>query len=304
MELSILNQLKDGKSQSFEYWIKHPDLEDEARLEFLNGKYLSLAVKRKIPLEKEAISLANKLGSWTETNQRDYDSSRAYHSRIKENYEKVIEAHKKHYKEDLDSIALKIQGLEQKKRVAIGKTAEEWATKMSTERYIFSLFYKDKNLTSRAWDDEESEMLEQKEVDRIFVSFFEYRNKFRDDKLKEMACSGFCQNLYCVAGNPLLLFGRSMLELTCAQQRFIILLENYKNIISNISGKIPDSTLTDWQQLDKWAKSTERGRDELEKKWSTGPGASDNKINFENIRKASMVEGDHAEKKAAMNLLS
>jgi hypothetical protein len=303
MDLLVFNDIKNGSSKSGDFWIKHALLSDEVRFEELNLKYLNYAVKKKALLEVDAISLANKNKTWTEADQNDLNSNISFVKRLQENYEKIIEAQKKYIYDDLVKEIAKVEQLKARRAHAIGKTAEEWAKKISTERYILSLFFKDQLLTVRAWDDNEIEFLDQETVDGCFLDFFDYRKRVNDESLKELACSCFCQNLYGVAGNPFLFFGKSVADLTSNQQRFLLLMEYYKNIITNISGKVPSHVYSDWKELDKWAASGEKSREELENKWTKFNGQGD-KINFENIKKASMAQGEGKENKAIIELLS
>ena len=303
MNLVLLNEIKLGYSKSSSFFIKHPGIADEAYSEELNTKYLELAIRRKIPRESEAIILAQKAKTWTVENERTLQSSSAYLIRLQESYDKIIESQKKYLEEDLIEISIKVRDLKFKKSLALGKTAEIWADKMSNERYILSLFYKDSNLNQRAFSEEDIEHLEQKDVDNCFTMFYDYRSRFIEPELKSLACSGFCQNLFSVAGNCFLLFVKNALDLTCFQQRFIMMLENYKNIISGVIGKISDDKLSNWEELDKWAKSDAQGREEMENSWGNH-GQSNDKISFANIQKASMVKGEGSEMKVALELLS
>jgi len=302
MNLQLLHELQQGKSECGNFWIKHPYISDEAYLERLNSKFLNIAVKRKIPLEKEAIIIAQKAGTWTEDDEKSLESSTVYSLRLKENYDKIIEVQKKYIEEDLNKSLIEVAKLRQKKNFAISRTAEDWANKLASERYSLSLFFKDIDLKTRAWEDDEMEMLENKDVDFFMMSFFEHRKSFSFESLKALACSGFCQNLYSTAGDPFLFFGKSILEITCFQQRFMSFLGYYKSIIEQISGKVSNEMLSDWEQLEKWAKATETGREEFERNSKSFKG--DNKINFDNIRKASMVKGEGEERKAVLELLS
>lgn len=302
MNLQLLSELKQGATKINDFWVKHPTIEDEAQLEVFNLKFLALAQKRKIPLEAESIINANKNGLWTESNERDLNSSLAYLSRLRKSYDKIIEPLKKDLEADLNSIYLKVINLKERKAAAIGKTAEDWASKISNERYVLGLFFKDKDFTERAWEEEDAEFLESDDINSIFKDFNNYRDKVNDDPLKSLACSHFCQNLYCISGNSFSFFGKSIINMTCLQQRFCLFMENYKNIISSISGKVPDNIICDWKELDKWSKSSESGREDLEKDWS-GFNKGGAKINYENIKKASLVEGD-GKTKAIQDLLA
>lgn len=303
MNLLLLNDIRLGRTRvDSGFWIKHPSIDEECHLEELTAKFLVLATKRKIPREKDAIALAEQRGEWTSVEERDLESSEAYLSRLKESYEKVMSEQKKYLQEDLDTYGLKIYNLSNKKKKAIGKTAEAWASKLAYERYILNLFYKDSHLKEPVWNSEDIEFVEDEVLEDVYFDFSSYRAKTEEDKLKDLACTGFCQNLYSVAGGATNFLGKKLLDMTCLQQNFCFFLENYKNIRSGITGKVPQSVLSDWRELDKWAYSSERGREEMEKNWSGPKGNS--KINFENIKKASMSQNKEAEAKNLLNMLS
>lgn len=300
MKLRTLNELNKGFTEIRRgVWIKHPSIFEDCYLEELTEKFSKLAIKRGLPTEAQSIENAKKSGEWSEQDQKDYDSLSSYLVRLQENYDKVLETQKPYLVEDIELNKKKVAGLAARRAKAVGKTAESFANKMAGERYIMSLFYSSPDESKRIWTDEDIEFAEESEVDQAFTDFHQFRDRFSEEEIKTLACSNYCQNLYMMAKGDL--FGKGVLVMTNLQQRFSLYLENYKNIIRSITGKVQDSILEDWKELDKWAKSSEKAREELEKKW--GGFQTSNKFNYENIRKAAVRDGEAQNSEATKELL-
>jgi hypothetical protein len=269
-KISLLNEIKLGKSKFCDSLIKHPTLSDEAFLENLYEKFFELSKKRKVKTEKEALEFAKKAGSWNESLESEIVKLNSFCSRLQETLDKTafIGSQKEALEKDIVKNKEKIRALESRRFSAIGKTAESWANKMSSERYIFSLFFKDQNLAEQKWSDSEVEYIEEGGVSAAFSNFISFREAFSDENLKTLAVSPFCQNLYECCDDAFSFYGKSILDLTQYQQKLFLYLKNYNNIIGMLSGKVSQDKLSDWRELEKWAKSSEKAREQIEGSWS------------------------------------
>jgi hypothetical protein len=305
MKISLLNDIRKGKSKIGDFWIKHPNLSDEALLEDLYEKFFELSKSRKVKTEKEALEAAKKVGSWNEYLESEIARLHSFSSRLQETLDKTafIKGQKESLEKDIEKNRIKIRELEAKKFAAIGKTAESWANKMSSERYIFSLFFKDSDLKERRWPESEIEYLEDSEVSLAFNEFISFRERFSEESLKSLAVSPFCQNLYECADSAFTFYGKSSLELTQYQQKLFLYLKNYNNIIGCLSGKVSNEKLTDWVELEKWAKSSEKAREQIENSWSKN---KDSGLSHEAIKNAAKRDNSTRLKNAnnMKNLLS
>lgn len=290
LNLNSLNQIKKGKTFLKGYWVKHPTIQDESLLEELHEKFLSLAIKRGVKTEEQALKFAKDNGTWTETLEAKLKRLRHTIGLMEANLLKsaFAEAQRKILQDDINKDWIQILELNEKKNTALGRTAENWAVKMSSERYVLSLFFRDENLIERSWSDVDVEYMEEQEIADIFDIFHDSRKPFDDDTLKSMAISPYCQNLFECCSNCNEFFGKTVMDLTYYQQRFFLYLKNFNSIITQVYGKVSNDILSDWKELEKWAKSSEKAREQLENLW----GRSKNRdVTMESLQKVATKGG-------------
>lgn len=285
MKLSLLNDLKNGTSIIEGVRFRHPTLQDDVLLEELQDKFLALAIKRGLPPFDEAVKIANKNGLWTEPNERELTSFKGYLSNLQESYDKITPNQKSYFEEELFAAKTKFSKLLEKKNVAIGKTAEDWANKLSYERYVLKLVINSSG--DPFWNGEDHEFLNDEDVAFYLSCFFKLKEIFSEENIKELACSGYCQNLAYLQGKSNF-FDKPLFDLTLFQQRFCLFVNYYNDIIKNIQGKVSDEFLSNWKELERWVKYSEKEREQLEKSW----GGKNKDLNFENIRRAAIQEGN------------
>lgn len=293
MNLPLLNNIRLGRTKVGNLYVKHHTLEDEARLQLLTESFLALAKKRKVKTESEALASADKDGTWKVSDEAALKEAVMYCGRLQESYDKVIGPQKKYLEEDLLKQVEKVISMRQKRFVALGSTAEQVSSRMAQERFIVSLFYKDSDMSIRAVLPEEIEYISDTELEFYLEEYSKYRKESEDSAIKKLACSSYCQNLYFISGGPSNFFGKTVLELTVQQQNLLMNLENYKNIIQNLVGKVSPENLADHEFLDKWGASSEKGREHIEN--SNKPGANSNNTGYDSIRRAAQTESKGVE---------
>lgn len=284
MDLKLLNNLKLGRTPVDKVWVKHHTLEDETRLISLTEFFLNLSKKRKVKTEAEAAEAAAKAGTWTPQDERTLSDTITYLNGMQESYAKVIESQKKYLKEELDKTEERIRNLKVKKISAIGLTAEQVANKMANERFILSLFYKDEDLNLRCFSDDDIEYLEEEELIKYYNLFGEFKKLTEDKAIKKLAASAYAQNLYFISGKGSAFFNKGVLDLTVLQQHFLMYLQSYKHIISNLVGKVSSENLNDYEFLEKWSSAGEKAREQIENKSSQRQAGGPT---FDSIRRAA-----------------
>lgn len=289
-----MNQIRKGRTKIDNLWIKHADLDDEGRREELYSFFFDLAKKRKVKTEDEAIKIAQKNKKWTNEDEVELKKTQSYLIALRQNEERqVIKEQKKYLEEQIERTFKKLNELSTNRISALGKTAEMWADRMSAERYVLSMVFKDENFKQRRWEEIDIEYVEEDEINYAYSIFIEVQNQFAENKIKDLAITGICQNLFnCADGGVLNFFGLNVLNLTLLQQRLFSTIKNYSNIISSLGEKAVPSIQSDWEKLEAWAKANEKGREQIERSWNVG----DKKITMDAIRKSAATEGSDIDK--------
>jgi len=290
--LSKLNQIQKGKSPVRAYWIRHPRIQDEAILEELYEKFLNLAISRKVKTNEQVLAEAKESGLWTDKLEGELAQQRAYLKKLQESFEKALTMQKNSIQESIEKSSKKIQELSQKKSAVLGKTAETWADKMSIEKYVVSLVFKDENLTELMWSEEEADYLDEDQMNFLYDLFIEFKQTFSEKDVKSLAVEPFCQNLFDCSSGCIDFYGTHVLSLTYLQQRLYFHLKNYNTIIGMIGGKVSPETLSNWEKMDEWARASEKAREQLENMWTRN---TNNSVTMDSIKKSAEKKGSRLE---------
>ena len=279
---SLLNELTAGVSSIGDLYIKHPTIKDIARQEELRTYYIEQAVEKGFRTLNSALEEAHQSGFWTANDEKSWHGQLSYIKKLQSNYKTIAESQKEDFLETISDELKKYTLQSNKRSKYLAKTAEDWSDKLTFENYAPSLFFKDLACSSPAYDEDEIQYWGDSEFDIIYQNFLEFKDKFPEETLKELACSPLCQNLFFIADSPSEFYGKSALKLTILQQNLFIFTKNYNNIIVNLSGKVQPSILTDYEALDDWSSGTEKDKERLEGQWS---GNDNGGITYEDIKK-------------------
>lgn len=263
----LLEDIKNGFSEIEGCFIKHPSLVDEIYFEDQYEKYLLISKRYKMPTLEEAEKEAEKSGKWKQSDQKSLDGFVKMLERSIESEKQVIEKMKAQMQEEIAKTSEKVNALRRQKTQAIGVTAESWAENKAYERYIWSLLYKNRELSKKIFED--FEYMEDSDIDKMFSVFLKFNEFTSSDNLKSLAVSVKCQNYFFISGESKSFFGKNTLELTHLQKDLFILLKVYSSIMQDMSGKVPQENLQDWKKIEEWRDGNERTREAMGDKSKT-----------------------------------
>ncbi len=160
-----------------------------------------------------------------------------------------------HIDKEIKGYTKEIGELLDEKDELMGITCETYSEKKLNERYVYYCLFKDKKLKERLFSEEDFEDLDDAELGQLIRNNNEKLSELSSDNINRIAaCPFFLNSLMLCDDNPLVYYGKPVIELTNFQQMLFSTGKRYKSTIER-SGQVPPDT-TSLTQMVSWYENT------------------------------------------------
>lgn len=236
-------------------YLKHLTQSESLKIRDNYDLFVNEAVSNGILQEAEQIKLAYNYGWWDNIKEDQIHVISATIKRLNITRSKLIyDSDKKRIDEQINSENEKLQKLKKERSSFIVMTAEEWATRKTSDYFLNNFAFKSENLQDLFFDnglDDGDDNL----VDWATFYYFKYLSDFSPKIIKRVAISHHFQNILYIGNTALDVFGKCVIKLTKNQHEILIWGKYYQNIIKNSETDIPDNVYEDPDKLDQWLES-------------------------------------------------
>ena len=245
--------------------IKHFNNFDSAALDIKNKIFYDKAVEDGLPSRKERIDYLIKENVWTEEKNKKILQTKTTLAGLQKTKEKVfLQAHIDQANREIKENTVKLAEQEAEKERLIGFTAEAYASRKINEHYMYNALLRENG--EKLFSEEEFEELEEAKMVELIGLYNKSTTKFKSHSLKKISVSGFFTNLfYLCDDNPLVFFGKAVVELTFYQVELFGYGRYYKNMIQNSENKPPDEISQNPDKLVEWFESSKSARETIDK---------------------------------------
>jgi hypothetical protein len=164
----------------------------------------------------------------------------------------IIKSQIERIRDQISNLEKNLNKISKEKEELLGLTAENYAYKKSNEFVIYLSLY-DKEFKRMLFNSEE-EFSELNEIDLIdyINSYREFIETFRINNLKKIAVSPFFMNSFFLCeDDPLIFFGKPLINLTQYQIELFSVARNYKYYLTK-SGENPPNNVKNLDELVNW----------------------------------------------------
>jgi hypothetical protein len=253
--------------------VKHFSPLDNLEVDFLYGEYYNKAKAKGYPNEAERLEQLEKDRLWTSGDENNLAGVREYIKSL------TLSKKKAFLKRDIDSINSQIQEQENlfkemvlKRERLIGATVEKF-TRKSVDGYLINKsFFKDVELKTHIYTQEEFDELEQEELIKLFSIYNEVMENLSEYNIKKIALSAFFQNAFSLCEKIYEFYGKPLCFLTNFQINLAAYGSYYKQILQS-EAKPPDEFLSDPDKLEDWFTSKTNVEQMLDKNVKMDEGA-------------------------------
>lgn len=234
-------------------YLKHYNETELGELEFFYCQAYEQAAESGLPTEEEKRKDFIESGEWSNAEEERHEYLKnTISSKERQLAQIFLESQKTHIKQELKRDKEEFDKLNEERKLFSDNTCEDFASRRYGEILATNCIYKDSNLETLFYNEEELEFLSPQEYIEIVRIFNGEFNHFSLKNIKRIAASGFFFNpfLHC-KNNPYYFFGKPGCSLTLHQLNLITFGATFKGVLEK--GKTPPKqTEDDIDSLVEW----------------------------------------------------
>ena len=182
---------------------------------------------------EDKLKLLNEEDYWTTSEEENYISLSLAVNDAKEHYNKlVIPAQIEAFKEIMEEQEGNLREVAKTRNEIVEPTIESYCDKLINELYVFHAIYKDPELKTSFFTQEEFDNLSYRELGEVVTVYNNAISMFTEENIKKIGVNSFFLNAFLMVDNdPVKFFGKSVLELTVYQMNLFSKGKYYKSIL-------------------------------------------------------------------------
>lgn len=248
----IVRGFSFGQFQGGQIVFKHFGLLDSFGIDQVYDETFVYARQKGIKTEAEALEDAITCGAWKAEDEK-YIVEKEYELKVKrESVAKMpLQSQVEQMLSDISGIETDIEIQKKIRKAALGKTAEEFASKRSNEIFIFKSCFLDEAFSRPAFEMDDFENLPGRILEELVVEYNSKFGKLATKGIKKAAISPSVLNLIALSKSPMEFYGKPLVTLTFYQVELLNYAKYYFSIFSN-SDKVPEDCKLDPEKLEAW----------------------------------------------------
>jgi hypothetical protein len=247
-------------------YFKHINISDQVLLDESKEDYLKEAKNRGIPTIEESLINLKEEGYWTDVEERAIKQEEVFLHKITEQKKNTyLKSQIDILNKQINDSLLKINELKNKRNSYLGNTCEHYAEQRVTEEFLKFTIYKDKNLDTLFYLEEEFDNINSDNLSELIKIYNSILNNFSDSKIQKLVLEDFFSYYMPYCEDPIHFYGKPIINLTYNQLRLILYARYFKNILST-NDKIPDNYKKDPDKLIDYVNANEKAKEKMQQK--------------------------------------
>jgi hypothetical protein len=247
-------------------YFKHINISDQVLLDESKEDYLKEAKNRGIPTIEESLINLKEEGYWTDVDERAIKQEEVFLHKITEQKKNTyLKSQIDILNKQLNDSLLKINELKNKRNSYLGNTCEHYAEQRVTEEFLKFTIYKDKNLDTLFYLEEEFDNINSDNLSELIKIYNSILNNFSDSRIQKLVLEDFFSYYMPYCEDPIHFYGKPIINLTYNQLRLILYARYFKNILST-NDKIPENYKKDPDKLIDYVNANEKAKEKMQQK--------------------------------------
>ena len=247
-------------------YFKHINISDQVLLDESKEDYLKEAKNRGIPTIEESLINLKEEGYWTDVDERAIKQEEVFLHKITEQKKNTyLKSQIDILNKQLNESLLKINELKNKRNSYLGNTCEHYAEQRVTEEFLKFTIYKDKNLDTLFYLEEEFDNINSDNLSELIKIYNSILNNFSDSRIQKLVLEDFFSYYMPYCEDPIHFYGKPIINLTYNQLRLILYARYFKNILST-NDKIPENYKKDPDKLIDYVNANEKAKEKMQQK--------------------------------------
>ena len=245
-------------------YFKHINISDQVLLDESKEDYLKEAKNRGIPTIEESLINLKEEGYWTDVDERAIKQEEVFLHKITEQKKNTyLKSQIDILNKQLNDSLLKINELKNKRNSYLGNTCEHYAEQRVTEEFLKFTIYKDKNLDTLFYLEEEFDNINSDNLSELIKIYNSILNNFSDSRIQKLVLEDFFSYYMPYCEDPIHFYGKPIINLTYNQLRLILYARYFKNILST-NDKIPENYKKDPDKLIDYVNANEKAKEKMQ----------------------------------------
>lgn len=274
----LLKEIVDGYSAYYvgdkKRYVKHQALSDVVDFELVYDLHYERARERGLPPEAEILEQLAKDEIWQKKDEIEIEKQQFYIESLQKNKKNLyLSSAISQINEQIEEGQKKLEEMLEEREGLISNSCEKYATNRANDFYMFSSFFRDKDLEEPIYSQDEFEHMEAKKVSELVGVYNGFHVKFKEENIQSLVLQDFYKIYYSFSESCSDFFGKPIIQLTNFQLNLIIYTRIFKNIFEQYED-IPDKIKKDPGALLDFANSSEAREDIKKKMTQDGGGGS------------------------------
>ncbi len=240
-------------------YTKHFTPTDNAEIDFTYQHYYNLAISKNLPTKQQKIDYLIEQKEWSLEREKEIEEINFILNNLRETLstKSFLESHRIALNEQIKVHEEKLIKINEERNNLIGFSAEDYASKITNDLYIYYSFFKDPLLEEKYFDEEHFNNIDRDILYNLTKTYSNYFESFNSSNFKKVALAPHFLNLFYLCNDdPYVFFGKPVLHLTFFQSEVFGLARYFKNLISDCKTKPPSDVLSDPEKLIAWSEAT------------------------------------------------
>jgi len=251
--ISLVGEIFQGYSEfDFEgnqLYLKHLCIKDQAYINIYYEKYKKIAIKKGLPEEKKALEDMKKDGMWSDEDDLKIEELKSQIKNLQDTKKSVfLRSAQEKIKSDLASKESEYYILLAKRKEIVGKTAEDYASSMSSFEMIRFFVFKDKQLKQHAFDEDEFDRMSDESLLALKKKQDDISDKFNELNIQKSSLRPFFSMYLSYCEDAYGFYGRPMCDLSVYQVKLVLFGRIFQSIFQ-YTEDIPDAIREDPEKL-------------------------------------------------------
>lgn len=245
-------------------FLRHINIFDQKNYSDSFERQKKRALDNSVPLEKERLEFLTNEGFWSEKKEMEIETIRSYLENLVQSKKQLdLKSQKDALQKTIDEEQRKLSEILAEKRSLMGKTAEDFAHTWANEEFIRHLVYKDCELKSLAFSEEDFNQIEPEDLAELVNQYHAVSERINDDKIQEAVLSDSF-SLYLGRIDSQNFFSRPISKLSKYQLMVLAYGKMFLNIFQNVEN-IPERIKKSPKELLDFVDSQKKRQDKQSK---------------------------------------
>jgi hypothetical protein len=236
-------------------FVKHFSIRDQSIIYKSYNRHKSSAIKRGVETEEQILKRLKDDDIWTDDDDLKIAQLSSEVENLKSTQKSLfIPSQKTQLQKEIDQKRIDLFNLQIKRKEVVGRTAEDYASSLSSQESIRYFLFKDKDFKDHAFSHNDFEELDDRDLMSLTSIQSEMSSRANDVNLQMAALRPFFSMYLSQCENLGLFYGKPVINLSVFQLKLALYGRMFHNIFQNVDN-IPDNIREDPEKLMSFAES-------------------------------------------------